>query len=155
MGLCLVAAAIGDLVPFRETFAGPEMLWRQFRRRMDAERPYCIIQGQTEEEMRHILTTFEEIYRDQFPGLRLHRWTKPIFTWLTHPALDPDATGRVTMDALTRFVTGALRRAYMQDAPDVNESMLEATAEVMILRRDEVVAIDDVLEEEFPQEQEE
>src|SRR5260370_9833417 len=60
------------------------MLWRQFRRRMDAERPYCIIQGQTEEEMRHILTTFEEIYRDQFPGLRLHRWTKPIFTWLTH-----------------------------------------------------------------------
>ena len=32
---------------------------------------------------------------------------------------------------------------------------LEATAELMILRRDEVVAIDDVLEEEFPQEEEE
>ena len=155
VGLCLVAAAIGDLVPFKETFAGPEMLWRQFRRRMDAERPYCIIQGQTEEEMRHILTTFEEIYRDQFPGLRLHRWTKPIFTWLTHPTLDPDATGRVTMDALTRFVTGALRRAYEQKAMDVNETMLEATAELMILRRDEVVAIDDVLAEEFPQEEEE
>ncbi len=154
VSLCLVAATVGDLVPFKETFAGPEMLWRQFRRRMDAERPYCIIQGHTEEEMRHILTTFEEIYRDQFPSLRFHRWTKPIFTWLTHPTLDPDATGRVTMDALTRFVTAALRRAYEQKANDVNETILEATAELMILRRDEVVAIDDVLEEELPQEKE-
>ena len=154
VGLCLVAATIGDLVPFKETFAGPEMLWRQFRRRMDAERPYCVILGQTEEEVRHILTTFEEIYRDQFPDLRLRRWTKPIFTWLTHPTLDPDATGRVTMDALTRFVVGALRRAYAQEATDVNETMLEATAELMILRREEVVAIDEVLEEESPPPQE-
>lgn len=155
VGLCLVAATIGDLVPFKETFAGPEMLWRQFRRRMDAERPYCIIQGQTEEEVRHILTTFEEIYRDQFPDLRLRRWAKPVFTWLTHPILDPDGTSRVTMDSLTRFVTGALRRAYGQKAMDVNEAILEATAELMILRRDEVVTIDEVLEEEPLQEEEE
>ena len=155
VSLCLVAATIGDLVPFKETFAGPEMLWRQFRRRMDAERPYCVILGHTEEEIRHILTTFEGIYRDQFPDLRLRRWIKPIFTWLTHPTLDPDATGRVTMDALTRFVTAALRRAYDQEATDVNETILEATAELMILRRDEVVAIDEVLEEEPPPAQEE
>jgi hypothetical protein len=100
------------------------------------------------------LTTFEEIYRDHFPDLRLRRWTKPIFTWLTHPVLDPDATGRVTMDSLTRFVTGALRRAHDQQARDVNEPMLEATAELMILRRDEIVAIDEVLAEGLPQEEE-
>ena len=77
-----------------------------------------------------------------------------MFTWLTHPTLDPDATGRVTMDALTRFVTSALRRTYEQKASDVNETILEATAELMILRRDEIVAIDDVLEKELPQEEE-
>ena len=53
------------------------MLWQQFRRRMDNERPYCLVLGQTEEEVRHILTTFEEIYRkhhaimEQFRGREL------------------------------------------------------------------------------------
>jgi hypothetical protein len=145
VGLCLVAATSGNIVPFKETFAGPQMLWRQFRRRMDNERPYCVVLGQTEEEVRHILTTFEDIYRKQLPDLQLRRWVRPIFTWLTHPALDPDATGRVTMDALTRFVISTLRQAYEQGATDVNETVLEMTAELMILRRDEVVAIDEVL----------
>jgi hypothetical protein len=59
------------------------------------------------------------------------------------------------MDALTRFVMGALRRASAKATTDVNETMLEATAEWMILRRDEVVAIDEVLEQEPPPPQEE
>ncbi len=150
MGLCLVAATSGNIVPFKETFAGPEILWRQFRRRMDTERPYCVILGHTEEEVRHILTTFEDIYRKQLPDLQLRRWAKPIFTWLTHPMLDPDATGRVTMDSLTRFVISTLRRAYEQEAADVNETVLETTAELMILRRDEVIAIDEIEHSPFP-----
>jgi hypothetical protein len=32
VGLCLVAAHSGNVVPFKETFARPETLWRQFRR---------------------------------------------------------------------------------------------------------------------------
>jgi len=154
VGLCLVAAASGNVVPFKETFAGTETLWRQFRRRMDTERPYCVVLGHTEEEVRPILATFEGIYRTQLSDLQLRRWTKPIFTWLTHPTLDPDATGRVTMDSLMRFVISALRRAYEQGATDVNEGVLEATAELMILRRDEVIAIDEVLQgpPQLPQE---
>ena len=46
-----------------------------------------------------------------------------MFTWLTHPTLDPDTTGRVTMDALTQLVTSALRRAHEQKASDVNETI--------------------------------
>jgi hypothetical protein len=57
VALCLVAATSGSIIPFKETFAGPEMLWQQFRRRMDNERPYCLVLGHTEEEVRHILTT--------------------------------------------------------------------------------------------------
>lgn len=154
VGLCLVAATGGNMVPFKETFAGPEILWRQFRRRMDTEHPYSVISGHTEEEVRHILTTFEDIYRPQLPDLQLRRWTKPIFTWLTHPTLDPDETKRVTMDSLMRFVLSTLRRAYEQEATDVNETVLEVTAELMILRRDEVIAIDEVLQEPFPPGQE-
>ncbi len=63
VGLCLVAATSGTIVPFKDTFAGPEILWRQFRRRMDTERPYCVVLGHTEEEVRHILTTCDDTYR--------------------------------------------------------------------------------------------
>ena len=75
IGLCLVAAHSGNVIPFKETFAGPDILWRQ-------------------------LTTFEELYRSQLPDLHLRRWSKTIFTWLSNPILDPDGSGRVTMDHL-------------------------------------------------------
>ena len=142
IGLCLVAAHSGNVIPFKETFAGPDILWRQFRRRMDTEQPYCVVLGHTEEEIRPILTTFEELYRSELPDLHLRRWSKTIFTWLSNPILDPDGSGRVTMDHLTRLVTSALRRAYQQGANDVDATILGEAAEMMVLRRDEVVQID-------------
>jgi hypothetical protein len=145
IGLCLVAAHSGNVIPFKETFAGPDILWRQFRRRMDTEQPYCVVLGHTEEEIRPILTTFEELYRSQLPDLHLRRWSKTIFTWLSNPILDPDGSGRVTMDHLTRLVTSALRRAYQQGANDVDATILGEAAETMVLRRDEVVQIDGAL----------
>lgn len=144
VALCLVAAHSGKVMPFQETFARPEILWRQFRRRLDTERPFCIVQGHTLEEVRDILTAFEDLYRSQLPDLHLRRWAKSMWTWLTHPALDPDATGRVTMDHLTRLVTSALRRAYEQGACDVDAAILESTAELMVLRRDDLVSIDGI-----------
>lgn len=144
VGLCLVAAHSGNVVPFKETFARPDTLWRQFRRRMDTERPYCVVLGHTEQEVGHILTTLEDIYREQLPNLQLRRWAKAIFTWLTHPTLDPDTTGRVTMDHLMRLAISVLRHAYEQGATDVNDILLERTAELMILRRDDVTAIDEI-----------
>jgi hypothetical protein len=150
VGLCLVAATRGTRVPFKDTFAGPEVLWRQFRRRMDTERPYCVVLGHTEDEVRQILTTCDDLYRAHVPNLQLRRWAKPIVRWLTHPALDPDATERVTMDHLMRFVLSAVRRAYEQELPDVTDRLLEATAERLILRRDEVVAIDGIIPAAVP-----
>jgi len=144
IGLCLVAAHSGHVVPFQATFAGPEILWRQFRRRMDTEKPYCIVLGHTEAEVQPILATFENFYQKQFPDLQLQRWTKPIFTWLTNPVLDPDATGRVTMDHLTRLVSTTLRKAYEEGASDITSTMLTETAELMILRREETTLIDEM-----------
>jgi len=129
------------VLPLKEIFSRPDILWRQFRRRLDAERPFCLVAGHTEEEVRSILEAFETIYRDQLPGLHLLRWTRPIFTWLTHATLDPDGTKRVTMDHLTRLVAAALRRSYEQGASDVDAATLSQTAELMILRRDEIVEI--------------
>jgi hypothetical protein len=94
------------------------------------------------EEVRDILTTFEDIYRSQFPELKLRAFAKPIFTWLTHQSLDPDATGRVTTDHLTRLVISALRHSYEQGDTSVNEQVLHSRASIMILRRDEITAID-------------
>lgn len=144
IGLCLVAAHNGNVVPWQATFAGPEILWRQFRRRMDTEKPYCIVLGHTEEELRPILATLENFYRKQLPDVQLQRWTKTIFTWLTNPVLDPDSTGRVTMDHLTRLVTTALRKTYEVGAADIPSTILTETAELMILHREEPTHIDGV-----------
>ena len=144
LGLCLVAAHGKNDVPFRETFAGPEILWQQFHWRLDTEHRYIIVPGHTEEEVRPILATFEDLYRDQLPDLHLSRWTKPLFTWLTNPILDPDATGRATMHHLTKLVTIALRRAYERGATDVDAALLGEVADLMILRRDEITQADDL-----------
>ncbi len=141
VGLCLVTAHSGNVIPLKEIFSRPDTLWRQFRRRLDTKHPFCVVQGHTEEEVRDILATFEAMYRSQLPHLQLERWTKPIFTWLTHPALDLDRTGRVTMDHLSRLVTSSLRESYEQGATDLDATILQATAELMILRRDEITEI--------------
>jgi hypothetical protein len=153
VGLCLVAATGGNVVPFKATLAGPEPLWRQFRGRMDTEYPYSIVPGHTEDELYEILTTLERLYRSQLPDLHLRQWTKTIFTWLTNTILDPEATGRVTMNHLTRLVTTALRRAYEQGATDVDAVILQAVADLMILRRDEITIMDGLPPEEFPPKQ--
>lgn len=142
IGLCLVTAHSGKIIPLKEVFSRPDILWRQFRRRLDTEKPFCVVQGHTEEEVRSTLMAFEDIYRSQFPDLQLGRWTRPIFTWLTHATLDPDGSKRVTMDHLTRLVTSSLRRSYEQGATDVTDQALASTAELMTLRRDEIIAIE-------------
>ncbi len=142
VGLCLVVAHSGSVAPFKEVFARPEILWRQFRRRLDTERPICTVLGHTANEVRLVLTAFEDLYRSQLPDLQLRLWADSIFEWLTHPILDPDATGRVTMDHLARLVTTSLQRVYEQGATNVDAATLTEVAEMMILKRDEVVTID-------------
>ncbi len=150
VGLCLVAATGGNVVPFRATLAGPETLWRQFRGRMDTEHPYHIVPGHTEDEVYEILTTFEDIYRSQLPDLQLRQWTETVFTWLTNPILDPDGTKRVTMNHLTRLLTTTLRRAYDRGGTNVDAEALQAVADLMIVRRDEITQTEDLPPEEFP-----
>jgi hypothetical protein len=138
----LAVAYTGSTFPFKEVFARPETLWRQFRRRLDTEMPFCQILGHTVQEVRDILATFETIYRPQLPDLQLRCWAIAVYTWLTHPTLDPERTGRVTMDHVTRLVLSVVRRAYEQGGMNVDAPLLERTAEWMVLRREEVVAID-------------
>lgn len=151
VGLCLVAAIGGNVIPFKSTLAGTETVWRQFRGRMDTEYPYHIVPGHTQEEVYAILATFEEIYRPQLPDLQLRQWAKSIFGWLTNPILDPDATGRVTMDHLTRLVTTSLKRAYYRGAANVDDVILREVADLMILRRDEITIGDDIPPDVLPQ----
>jgi hypothetical protein len=116
VGLCLVVAHTGSTFPFKEVFARPETLWRQFRRRLDTELPFCQVLGHTVQEVRDILATFETIYRPQLPELQLCCWASAIYAYLTHPTLDPERTGRATMDHVTRLVLSVVRRAYEQEA---------------------------------------
>src|SRR5947208_11087570 len=142
LGLCLVAAGRGAAIPLKDIFDQPETMWLQFRRRLDRVHPYCRIASHTEAEVRDILLALERIYRPSFPELNLRQWTGSIYTWLTHPLLDPQKSGRVIMDHLMKLVTTALEWSYVEAQKDVNPKHLEAAAEQLTLRRDVMYLVD-------------
>jgi AAA domain len=144
LGLCLVAAGRGASIPLKDVFDQPETMWMQFRRRLDRLHPYCRIASHTEREVRDILLALERIYRPSFPELNLQQWTGSIYTWLTHPLLDPQKNGRVIMDHLMKLVTTALEWSYVQGEKHVSPKHLEAAAEQLTLRRDVMYLIDSI-----------
>ena len=144
LGLCLVAAGRGASMPLKDVFDQPETMWLQFRRRLDRVHPYCRIASHTEVEVRDILLALERIYRPSFPELNLRQWTGSMYTWLTHPLLDPQRSGRVIMDHLMKLVTTALELSYAQGEKNVNPKLLEVAAESLTLRRDAIHLIDAV-----------
>src|SRR2546427_3522170 len=142
LGLCLVTAGRGASIPLKDVFDQPETMWMQFRRRLDCLQPYCRIASHTEGEVRDILLALEQIYRPSFPELNLQQWTGSLYTWLTHPLLDPQKSGRVLMDPLMKLVTTALKWSYAQREPDITSKHLKAAAELLTLRRDKIQIID-------------
>jgi hypothetical protein len=142
VGLCLVAAGRGAAVPLKDILDQPETMWMQFRRRLDRVSPYCRIASHTQEEVRDILGTLERIYHPHFPALNLQQWTGSIYTWLTHPLLDPQTSGRVNMDGLMKLVTTALEVSYAQGREDVTPHALEVAAQLLLLTRDNIPVID-------------
>src|SRR2546430_13676062 len=100
------------------------IFWRQFRRRLDPGRPYCLVLGHTEDEVREICAGYEEVYRDQFPQLHLVRWARSMYGWLTHPVLDPERSGRVTMAHLASLVRLGLSHAAAVGLEDVTGELL-------------------------------
>jgi len=142
LGLCLVTAGRGASIPLKDVFDQPETMWMQFRRRLDGLHPYCRVASHTEGEVRDILLALEHIYRPSFPALSLQQWTGSMYTWLTHPLLDPQKSGRVLMDHLMKLVTMALQWSYAQAEVDVSPKHLEAAAEQLTLRRDKIHMVD-------------
>src|SRR6266536_4943170 len=142
LGLCLVTAGRGASIPLKDVFDQPETMWMQFRRRLEGLHPYCLVASRTEGEVRDILLALEHIYRPSFPALNLQQWTGSIYTWLTHPLLDPQKSGRVLMDPFMKLVTTALKWSYAQAEADVTSHHLKAAAELLTLRRDKIQIID-------------
>jgi hypothetical protein len=142
VSLCLVVATQADVLPLREVFEhGAKTHWRQFRRRLDSERPYCWLENHTYPEVGEILTGYQELYRPQFPDLNLIRWTGAVYEYLTHPILDPEGSRRVTMHNLVRFVHGALRAAAAEGQNDLNAAILQGVATVLLLRPTQILRI--------------
>jgi len=143
VGLCLISATERGLVPLRETLeqhAGA--FWDQFRRRLDKTRPYCLVLGHTLAEVAEILAGYEDLYRPQFPDLRLVPWTRTIYDLLTHQLFDPDGSKRVTMDTLAGFIRLVLESARALGWRDIQGSLLTSVADLMIIGRERLTEID-------------
>src|SRR5438128_1888076 len=134
----------GTTIPLKETLDLPDPTWLQFRRRIDKLEPFCRVAGHTSEEVREVLATLETVYQHLFPKLNLRQWAGTIYTWLTHPVLDPTHSGRVTMDNLMKLVTTALEWTYEAGETDVRAERLKFAAELLVLRHDTLRIIDGV-----------
>ncbi len=141
-GVCLVAAGRGNTIPLKEYFDQPETTWQQFFRRLDQLEPYCRVEGHTSEEVREILAALEKVYMPALPHLNLRQWGNSIYSWLTHPLLDPQKSGRVLMDHVMKLVTTALQWSYAKGEIDVGSQHLEAAASQLTVRRDNIQVID-------------
>jgi len=144
LGLCLVAAGRGNMIPLKEILDQSEPTWLQWRRRLDPMRPFCRVAGHTSEEIREVLATLEMVFQPLLPQLNLRRWTGSIYDWLTQSTLDPTNSGRVTMDNLMKLVTTALEWTYEAGETDVRAERLKFTAELLVLRHDTLRIIDGV-----------
>src|SRR5712692_3626480 len=142
LGLCLVAAARGDIIQLKETLDQPEPTWLQWRRRLDPMQPFCRIAGHTSEEILEILATLETVFQPLLPQLNLRQWTSSMYDWLTHIVLDPASSGRVSMDNLMKLVLAALEWSYEAKATDVQVEYLERAAALLVLRHDTFRIID-------------
>ncbi len=140
--MCLVTAGRGNTIPLKEILDQPDVMWLQFRRRLDKLEPFCRVAGHTSEEVREILAALETVSRELFPQLHLRQWSGAIYTWLTQPVLDPTSSGRVTMDYLMKLVTTALEWIYQAGETDVRAETLESAASLLVLRRDTLRMID-------------
>ncbi len=142
LGLCLVTAGRGAAVPLKDILDQPEIMWLQFRRRLDRVQPYCRVTSHTKAEVRDILGTLEQVYHPVFPSLNLQQWTASLYAWLTHPLLDPQSSGRVNMDNLMKLVTNALECTYVQGKTDVTTQALETAAQLLMHQHDSIHVID-------------
>src|SRR6266702_3662749 len=142
LGLCLVTAGRGASIPLKVVFDQPETMWMQFRRRLDGLHPYCRVASHSEGEVRAILLALEHVYRPSFPALNLQQWTGSLYTWLTHPLLDPQKSGRARMDHVMKLVTTTLQWSYAKAEKDVSPKHLEAAADQLTLRRDKIHVVD-------------
>jgi len=129
-------------MPLKETLDQPETLWVQFRHRLDKLQPFCRIAGHTSAEVQEILATLEMVCRETFPQLNLRQWSEAIYSWLTHPLLDPTGSSRVVMGHLMKLVTTALEWSYEAGETEVSAETLQAAAELLTLGRDTIRLID-------------
>jgi len=142
LGVCLVTAGRGRVMPLKDTLDQQETLWIQFRHRLDTLQPFCRIAGHTSAEVLEILATLETLCREPFPQLNLRQWGDAIYGRLTHPLLDPTGSGRVVMDHLMKLVSTALEWSYQAGETDVSAETLEKAAELLTLGRDIIWLID-------------
>jgi hypothetical protein len=107
LGLCFVAAADNDANSLVSDLQRSEMMWVQFRNRLDFTRPFVMIDGHSEQEVCDIIAELESYYCAHLPNLRLVRWSHAIYEYLTHPKFDPTNTKRVTIVIRPRFLVQA------------------------------------------------
>jgi hypothetical protein len=142
LGLCLVTAGRGSVMPLKDTLDQQETLWIQFRHRLDKQQPFCRIAGHTKTEVLEILATLETLCRETFPQLNLCQWEDSIYGWLTHRLLDSTGSGRVVMDHLMKLVSNALEWSYEDGLQDVSAQRLQQAAELLTLGRNIIRLID-------------
>jgi hypothetical protein len=113
VSLCLVAAHTGAAIPLKEIFSRSSYPVATISASPGYGKAHLVsLPGTRRRKCVPFWPPLKRCTEANSPFLQLCRWTKSIFTWLTHATLDPEGSKRVTMDHLTRLGTRALRQSY-------------------------------------------
>ena len=149
----LILLAVADT-----TDPGEQPLWRliarsrlateQFNNRLDGTSPLVMVESLSRDEVGRVLATYQRLYADLFPSLRLTPWTQLVFDWLTDRRIETAKTGRVRMRSVRRLLEAVLAEAWARELPglDAEGRMLYDAAVRLAVRGTAYTSVADDLE---------
>jgi len=132
-GLVLLAVAATTNTadqPLWKLISRSKLPTEQFDNRLDGASPLVMVESLSEHELGRVLATYQRIYEDVFPDLRLTRWTRSIHGWLLDERIDGAERGRVRMRSVRRLLEATLAEAWAlgMDGLDPDGRMLHQAA---------------------------
>jgi hypothetical protein len=139
VGLILLAVAETDDPadqPLWRLIARSKLSTEQFNNRLDGTSPLIMVESLSRAELGRVLATYQRLYSDLFPALRLTPWTRSVFDWLTDKRIEKANTGRVRMRSVRRLLEAVLAEAWARELPglDAEGRMLYDTAVRLAVR---------------------
>jgi hypothetical protein len=142
IGLCLVVASEGPVLPLRDLLVDTKSdTYRQFRNRFFQEQPWLYVPALSQAELPEVLVGYEEVLTPLVGPINLEQWSDRVHSHLSSAFFDPFATERVTMLNVKNLVLAIARRRASR-GQRVTSQLVDQAAEALVVGGSQVQTVD-------------